>query len=191
MSPESASGRTCVHGAFQCDRQWSTYSVLTLLDVGPSGGAFALGGAGWGLSVIAGIASAVIASRKGYSSYQVVMHALSAFLCIGWIGLISALLLKDLALEKRLDAVEAHRRQRQHRNLNTFAADSQPATSPRLAQGQVRCPRCGSMNAMENQNCWHCDLRLPTVVAAPPAAFSMVPAPPPAKGPLRRPKHNS
>lgn len=151
-----------------------------LLQTSQSGEVY--GGLGFGLNLLCGIASAIIVSRKGHSSYQVVMHAVFGVLCCGIGALISALVAKDLALEERLERMDWQaqgRRQRQYTAPHSSRGLPQPSVNAVTAvAGQVRCPRCGSLNAEELSNCWHCGLVFTQTVSTPSATSPVLAAPP-------------
>lgn len=152
----------------------SRYDPSYPYDSGPSYEPY--GGVGLAVNLLCGIAAAVIVSRKGYSSWQVVLHALFGVFCCGIGSLISALLATDLTLEQRLrDAAHASREMKMQEWRETVKARSDEevdAFRPRLLTsepGQIRCPRCGTMNAAELASCWHCSLSFHQTVDVPEA----------------------
>lgn len=110
------------------------------------------GGAGIGINLLCGIAATIIISRKGHGGYQIAMHLLFGVFCCGIGSLISALAARDLARERKDGEVAE-----QIRLMKVRARDAAQQTS---SAGQLRCPRCGSMNASELVTCWHCGLDL-------------------------------
>jgi hypothetical protein len=119
--------------------------------------------------LVMGIGGTMLIAQKGHGAYQIVLHLLVGIFCCGPWSLVSALVAKDKNLEQKLQSLEdATKREREWRWQQ--AKHQESALAPNIAVGQIRCPRCGSMNAEELVACWHCGLDL---------AAELPPAPPP------------
>lgn len=119
------------------------------------------------VNIVLGIAAGAIVAHKGHGPYQIAIHCIGGILICGIGALISALIAPNLNERRMREQLESAR---QHRPTAPFPslAQSRPAPVPVSAPGQVRCPRCGSMNAVELPNCWHCAMPLVRPPATPP-----------------------
>jgi hypothetical protein len=115
----------------------------------------------------------VIGTRTDFSLVILVAAAgVCGFLLIG------ALCLSDLNSKQVISGEAAF--WREERERHQFLATPHALRGPQAAvPSQVRCPRCGSMNASELVACWHCELELdsPEPVAPAPVRLPNVSRP--------------
>ncbi|MEZ5991509.1 MAG: hypothetical protein R3E76_04070 [Planctomycetota bacterium] len=135
--------------------------MMIVLQAQASGGTEAAV-SGVGLNLLLGIVAAFVIGSKGHSGGQVLFHLMFGVFCCGIGSLISAIVAKDLNVERKLEALETttrrikNREWREYQEVHEAADVDSSAATPGISQ--VRCPRCGSMNALELDNCWHCGL---------------------------------
>lgn len=137
----------------------SRYESSYPYDTGPTYEPY--GGIGLGLNLLCGIAAAIIVSRKGHSGYQVALHCLFGIFCCGIGALISALVVEDLTTKQRLQMLEDQANERRNRDWRMYQEQQRALAQQQVESretGQIRCPRCGTMNASELASCWHCGL---------------------------------
>lgn len=118
---------------------------------------------GWGgIGLLFGLISGLMLIQKGHVGEGVAAMILGCLCPLGGIiAIIVAVSRPDKRAEAARQAIDSSiqrqlaRQRRQlahHQRVIEEVAPPPPAFNP----GQVRCPRCGSMNAAELRACWHC-----------------------------------